>query len=122
MPVFWPRRRSAESERPFMRTDTVSGISPARICVSSGSWSFARAGEKAEGDLRGGAVMGDAESAAARVDDLDRLAGLDAVAAGNVAGEDPGVAGGGAVGRLAVDTDFVHRIAWRRAMRSSVEG
>ena len=78
--------------------------------------------EHADGDLGGGAVVRRAEGAAALVGDLDGLAGLGAVAVHDVAGEDPRVAGGDPVGRLPVYPDFVHRIACRRAMRSSVEG
>ena len=59
--------------------------------------------EHAQGDLRGGAVVRGAERTAARVGDLDGCAGLGAVAVGDVAGEDPRMAGGDAVGRLAVD-------------------
>jgi hypothetical protein len=41
---------------------------------------------------------------------------------GDVAREDPRVAGGNAAGSLAVDADFVHRMACNRAMRSAVAG
>ena len=78
--------------------------------------------QHAEGDLGSGAVVRRAERPAARVGDLDGAARLGAVAIGDVAGENPGMAGGDPVGRLPVDPDFVHRIACRRAMRSSVEG
>ena len=66
--------------------------------------------------------MRGAEGMAAGIGDPDGLAGLGAVAIGDVAGEDPRMTGGDAVGRLAVHADFVHRISCRRAMRSSVEG
>src|SRR5690348_1817068 len=73
-------------------------------------------------DLRRGAVMRGAEGTAAPVRHLHRFARLGAVAVRDVAGENPRVAGGDALGRLPVDPHFVHRMACRRAIRSSVEG
>lgn len=66
--------------------------------------------------------MGDAERAAVRAGHLHDGAGLGTAAVGYVTRENPGVAGGEAAGRLAVDADFGQRIACRRAMRSAVEG
>jgi hypothetical protein len=66
--------------------------------------------------------MGRAEGAASLVGDLHGLAMQGAAAIGYVTGENPRVAGGGALGRLPVDADFIHRMACKRAMRSSVDG
>src|SRR5579863_4727477 len=66
--------------------------------------------------------MGHAERPAAEVGDLHGGAGLDAVEICNVAGKDPGMAGGDPIGRLPVHSDGVHLMACRRAMRSSVDG
>jgi hypothetical protein len=64
--------------------------------------------EHAQGDLAGGGVVRGTKGAATLVGDLDGLAGLGAVAIDEVAGEDPRVAGGDAVGGFAIDTNFVH--------------
>ena len=80
------------------------GAQAAQVEIAADLFDLAR--EHAQGDLRGGAVVRRAERAAARVGDFDGGAGLGAVAIGDVAGEDPGVAGGDALGRLAVDADF----------------
>src|SRR4051794_11116492 len=66
--------------------------------------------------------MSGPERPSARVRDSDGLARLDAVPLCDVAGENPGMAGGDPIGRLPVHLDFVHRNACRRATRSSVEG
>ena len=66
--------------------------------------------------------MSGPERATARVADLNRLARLGAVPVRDVACENPGMPGGGPVGRLPVDADFVHRNACRRAILSSVDG
>jgi hypothetical protein len=52
-----------------------------------------------------------AKRTSARIGDLDGLTGLSAIAIGDVAGEDPRVAAGDAVGRPAVHFDFRHRIS-----------
>src|SRR5712692_1717684 len=63
-----------------------------------------------------------ADRAIARVHYLHRLARLCTAAIGDVAGEDPRMAAGDSIGGLAIDSDFVQRIACSRAIRSSVEG
>src|ERR1019366_1746706 len=81
--------------------------------------------QHAQADLRGGTVVRGAERAAARVGDLDGLAGLGAIAIGDIAGENPGVPAGHTVGAFAADLDLIHRVhraACKRAIRSSVEG
>ena len=64
-----------------------------------------------------------------KVGDLDRLACLGCSAIDDIAGEDPRMAGGDAVRRLAIDLDDVHQTAASRprnscsaATRSSVGG
>src|SRR5205814_1265110 len=63
--------------------------------------------EHAERDLAGGRVVRCAERPSSLVGDFDRLPRLGAVAIYQVGCKDPGVAGGDAVGGLAVDADFV---------------
>ena len=75
--------------------------------------------EHAQGDLRRGTVVRGAERASARVGDLDGLAGLGAIAIGDVAGEDPRVAAGDAVGGLAVDADLQASDGFRATHRIS---
>src|ERR1035437_6722080 len=82
-------------------------------------------GQHAQTDLRTGTVVSRAQRTSPRVGDLDRLARLGAIAIGDIAGENPGVAAGHAVRALAADADFIrriHRAACKRAIRSSVEG
>src|ERR1035438_10108854 len=78
--------------------------------------------QHAQTNLRTGAVVSRAQRTSPRVCDLDRMARLGAIAVGDIAGENPGVAAGHAVRAFAAHADFIHRGACRRAMRSSVEG
>ena len=78
--------------------------------------------QHAQGDLRTGTVVRRAQRPAPRIGHLDGLARLGAIAIGDIAGEDPRVPGGHAVGALAGHADFIHRISCKRAMRSSVDG
>src|ERR1035437_2002791 len=84
--------------------------------------------QQTQTDLRSGTVVSRAERTSARIGDPHRLAGLGAIAIGDIAGENPGVPAGHAVGAFAADADFIlrihriHRAACKRAMRSSVEG
>ena len=66
--------------------------------------------------------MRSAERLSPLVGYFDGGASLRAIAVGEVAGEDPRMTGGDPAGRLPVHADFVHRIACKRAIRSSVEG
>src|SRR6185312_6346309 len=62
------------------------------------------------------------EGPAARVRHLHDVSRQRSVAIRQVAREDPRVAAGKALGGLPVNPDFVHRMACKRAMRSSVDG
>src|SRR5262249_14957352 len=78
--------------------------------------------QQAQADLRRSAVMGDTHRAALVIDHLDHRAGLGAGAPGDVAREDPRMAGRDAVRALAANPYRSQRIACSRAIRSSVEG
>ena len=79
-------------------------------------------GKKAESDLRSGTVVRRAKRPTVNGGHADGFAGLGSAAVDDVAGEDPGMPRGHAIGRFAIDTDFGQRMACRRAMRCSVEG
>src|SRR5690348_13696221 len=66
--------------------------------------------------------MGRPQRTALIVGHFDRCARLCAVPVRDVACENPGVAGKHAAGGFPVHPDFDHRMACRRAIRSSVEG
>ena len=66
---------------------------------------FVLVGEEAESDLRGGAVMGDAEALASLIENADRFAGLGLAAVSDVAGIDPRMSGLDADLCLAADLD-----------------
>ena len=73
-------------------------------------------------NLRTGTVVRRAQRTAPQVGDLHRTARLGAIAIGDIAAEDPGMAAGHPVGAFAAHADFIHRASCKRAIRSSVEG
>jgi hypothetical protein len=84
---------------------------------------FGLIGEEAQGDLGSGAVVGGAEDAAGGSGDEDGIAGGGSATVEDIAGEDPGVAGGDPGGAFRGDADGGgYRMASRRAIRFSVEG
>src|SRR5581483_5083772 len=96
------------------------GAQPAQIKVAVDR--FHLTGEHPQRNLRGGAVMRCSERPSAWIGNFHRLARLSAVAISDITGEDPGVPAADAIGGFPIDPDLIHRIACRRAMRSSVEG
>jgi hypothetical protein len=79
-------------------------------------------GEKAQGDLGGGAVVCSSLDAAVLCGDADGVARLGFACREDVATEDPGVAAGYARDGFAIDGNGIQAMARSRAMRSSVLG
>src|SRR5580698_6750684 len=79
---------------------------------------FGFGGKQAQGDLRSGAVMGDAHEPVARIDDTDGISGLAFAAVGEVAREDPGMAAGRSIGGFAIRSDGGKHLGGGRPLKT----